>query len=110
MTITTPWIDIGPESEVPVRGARRVYVGATPVGVFRSGDGEVFALIDRCPHKGGPLSSGIVHGRAVSCPLHNIAFSLESGAALVEGEGCAKTLPIKSKDGRLLLDVRGIDK
>lgn len=108
-TLAAPWVDIGAESEIPARGARRVYIGATPVGIFRSGDGAIFALVDRCPHKGGPLTSGIVHGRAVSCPLHNLAISLETGAALIDGEGCARTLPIKSKDGRLLLDVRGID-
>jgi nitrite reductase (NADH) small subunit len=108
ITLEAPWSDIGAEDEIPLRGARRVYVGATPVGVFRSGDGAVFALVDRCPHKGGPLSSGIVHGRAVSCPLHNMAISLESGKALGEDEGCTTPLAVKISGGRVLLDVRGV--
>ena len=108
MMIEAPWVDVGAEAEIPLRGARRVYVGATPVGVFRSGDGAIFALIDRCPHKGGPLSSGIVHGRAVSCPLHNLAISLETGKALAEDEGCATPLAVKISKGRVLLDIRGV--
>lgn len=109
MTLHAPWVDVGAETEIPLRGARRVTIGATPIAVFRSGDGALFALVDRCPHKGGPLSSGIVHGRAVSCPLHNLAISLETGAALVEGEGCTRTLPLSVKAGRVLLDLRGVN-
>ncbi|MES1202211.1 MAG: nitrite reductase small subunit NirD [Pseudomonadota bacterium] len=105
MAIAPPWIDVGAESEIPLRGARRVNVGATPVAVFRSGDGAIFALVDRCPHKGGPLSSGMVHGRAVSCPLHNLSISLETGRAAREEDGCARTLSVEVRDGRVLLDL-----
>jgi nitrite reductase (NADH) small subunit len=108
MTLEAPWIDVAAESEIPTRGARRVTIGTTPVAVFRSGDGALFAMVDRCPHKGGPLSSGIVHGRVVSCPLHSLAISLETGAALLEGEGCTQTLPVSVQNGRVRLDVRGL--
>ena len=108
MTLAPSWADVGAESEIPLRGARRVYVGETPIGVFRSGDGAIFALVDRCPHKGGPLTSGIVHGRAVACPLHNLSISLETGRAGAEEEGCTRTLPVEVRAGRVMLDMRGV--
>ena len=75
------WIDIGAVDEIPLRGARVVRTPRGCLAVFRTGEDEVFALDDRCPHKGGPLSQGIVHGRAVTCPLHNWVISLETGDA-----------------------------
>jgi nitrite reductase (NADH) small subunit len=108
VALAPPLIDVGAESEIPLRGARRVYIGETPIGVFRSGDGAIFALVDRCPHKGGPLTSGMIHGRAVACPLHNLSISLETGRAASEDEGCARTLPVEVRGGRVLLDVRGL--
>ena len=88
------WIDIGAVDDIPLRGARvRRRRRDGRIAVFRTGDDEVFALDDRCPHKGGPLSQGIVHGRAVTCPLHNWVISLETGEALGADEGCVRTHP-----------------
>ena len=63
------------------------------IAVFRTADDQVFAIEDRCPHKGGPLSQGIVHGAAVTCPLHNWVISLETGKALGADEGCGADDP-----------------
>lgn len=104
------WLDIGGETEVPVRGARRFMINDTPVGVFRTGDGAVFALVDQCPHKKGPLSEGIVHGRAVACPLHNWVISLENGQAQGADSGCTPMLPVRVEGARLLVDVSAITK
>ncbi|MEL7137806.1 MAG: Rieske 2Fe-2S domain-containing protein, partial [Pseudomonadota bacterium] len=60
------WIDIGALDDIPVRGARVVRTRVGCLAVFRTGADEVFALADQCPHKGGPLSEGIVHGRSVT--------------------------------------------
>lgn len=99
------WLDIGALSEIPPRGARVVKTVHGCVAVFRTGDDRVFAIDDRCPHKGGPLSEGIVHGHAVTCPLHNWVISLESGLAQGADEGAVATCPAQVKDGRILLDV-----
>ena len=71
------WIDVGHVRDMPERGARVVRAPFGDIAIFRTADGEVFALRDRCPHKGGPLSQGIVHGRAVTCPLHNWVIDLD---------------------------------
>jgi len=98
------WLDIGWVDEIPVRGSRTVQVtGGDDIAVFRTGDGRVYALADRCPHKGGRLSQGIVHGGAVACPLHNWRIALDTGEALGEDKGCTPVIPVKVSGGRVLL-------
>ena len=101
----TVWIDVGAVTDVPLRGARRVPTPAGDIAIFRTGDGQVFALYDACPHKGGPLSQGLVHGHAVACPLHNWSIDLATGEPLGadRGKGCAPTVPLKVEAGRILL-------
>ncbi len=102
------WIDVGSDADIPPRGARRFMIGPTPIAVFRAGDGALFALVDRCPHKQGPLSEGIIHGRAVSCPLHNWQISLETGCALGTDLGATPALQVAARDGRVLVDVASL--
>ena len=101
--IMQDWIDVGSLADIPAQGARTVNLEGTPVAVFRTLDDQVFALVDRCPHKGGPLSQGIVHGHAVSCPLHNWRIALTSGAAQGDDSGCTPTLAVRRDGERILL-------
>lgn len=103
------WIDIGALEDIPPRGARVVRTVFGCVAVFRTGDDQVFALEDRCPHKGGPLSEGIVHGQSVTCPLHNWVFSLETGLAQGADEGSVPTYPAQISAGRILLDAERLN-
>jgi nitrite reductase (NADH) small subunit len=101
------WIDIGAVADIPRRGARRVTTTSGDIAVFRTGDNAVYALYDRCPHKQGPLSQGIVHGHTVACPLHNWVIDLATGhpTGADAGKGCAPTAPLELRDGRILLGV-----
>jgi len=99
------WTDVGALDDIPVLGARVVKTPAGCVAVFRTDAEEVFALNDRCPHKGGPLSQGIVHGRAVTCPLHNWVIDLASGQAIGADQGHVQTIAIMVRDGRILIDT-----
>jgi nitrite reductase (NADH) small subunit len=102
--MTQDWIEIGCIGDVPVRGARTVRrEDGVPIAVLRTGDGEIFALVDRCPHRGGPLSEGIVSGRTVACPLHNWVIELESGEAKAPDVGCAPSIPVKLVGDRIFL-------
>ena len=98
------WIDIGTLDDIPLRGARRVKTAQGCVAVFRTAEDEVFATSAICPHRGGPLDEGIVHGRNVTCPLHNWVFSLETGEAQGADEGAIPTYPARVENGRVLLD------
>ena len=97
------WIAIGQIIEIPRRGARCVETPRGRVAVFRTGDDRVFAIDDRCPHRGGPLSQGIVHGTSVTCPLHNWVISLETGRAEGADEGCVRTIPLKVEGGTVYI-------
>ena len=97
------WSDVGSLDAVPERGARVLKTELGCVAVFRTWPAEVFAVSDTCPHKGGPLSEGIVHGQSVTCPLHNWVFDLNTGAAKGE-DGRIATYPIRVENGRILID------
>ena len=97
------WIEIGGLSDIPRRGARRVSLSGIQVAVFRTADDEIFALVDRCPHRGGPLSEGIVSENSVTCPLHNWTIELPTGCARAPDEGSVKTIAVKLSGDRIFL-------
>lgn len=103
--VASGWVDVGEAASVPLAGSRIVATADGDIAVFRTAEAEVFALRDRCPHKGGPLSPGIVAGRSVTCPLHNWVFDLASGRALGGDRGCAATIPAVVRGGRVLLGI-----
>lgn len=97
------WTDVGAVEDIPQRGARRIAGAKGPIAIFRTGDDQVFALIDRCPHKQGPLSMGIVHGASVTCPLHGRNVDLATGQLMGAdaGQGCAPRVEVRVVDGRV---------
>jgi nitrite reductase (NADH) small subunit len=104
------WKPICRVEDIPALGSRCV---ARPrgldVAVFRNDQDEVFALLDRCPHKGGPLSQGIVFGTSVACPLHNWTIGLDNGCAKAPDEGCAPKFAVKVEAGVVHLDARELE-
>ncbi|QND42267.1 nitrite reductase small subunit NirD [Rhizobium leguminosarum bv. viciae] len=102
------WIAIGDLSDIPLRGARCVKTPQGKIAVFRTTENEVFAIEDHCPHKGGPLSQGIVHAKSVTCPLHNWVISLETGKALGADEGEVRTIPVLNEDGLLFIALESL--
>jgi len=101
------WIDIGTLDDVPLRGARLVKTHAGCIALFRTGEEEIFAASNTCPHKAGPLADGIVHDQKVTCPLHNWVFDLNTGEAVGEDARIA-TYPVRIEEGRILLDADAI--
>lgn len=101
------WIDLGPIEAIPLRGTRRIKTARGCVALFRTDESEVFAAADRCPHRGGPLSEGIVHGQSVTCPLHGLVFDLATGAAVEDGRKIA-TYPCRVEGGRIMIDASAL--
>ena len=104
------WKSICRVEDIPVLGARRVErSGGTAVAVFRNSEDKVFALLDRCPHKGGPLSQGIVFGESVACPLHNWTIGLADGCARAPDEGCTQRFSVQVDGGNVSLDLNELN-
>ena len=103
--IDSLWIEICPIDSIPPRGCRVVRTRHTQIALFRTASNEVFALENRCPHKGGPLREGIVHDRKVTCPLHNWVIGLEDGQAAGADEGCARSFAVRLDKGRVYLEA-----
>lgn len=106
MTAAQAWVDVCAVADIPALGARRVARAAgLPVALFRTADDRVHALLDRCPHKGGPLSQGIVGATHVACPLHNWAIGLADGCARVPDVGATPVFRCRVVAGRVQLDA-----
>ena len=100
------WKAICAVADIPVLGSRVVKrAGQTDVAIFRNSVEQVFAVLDKCPHKGGPLSQGMVFGTRVACPLHNWNIELDSGCATAPDVGCTQTFQVKIEDGTVYLDA-----
>ena len=100
------WKTICRVDDIPRLGARKVTrKSGGDIAVFRTADDRVFALLDRCPHKGGPLSQGIVFGDSVACPLHNWTIGLADGCAAAPDVGCAQRFSVRVEDGAVALDL-----
>jgi nitrite reductase (NADH) small subunit len=91
--------------DIPSLGSRVVQTAGGDLAVFRTADDRVFALDDRCPHKGGPLSQGIVSGLRVACPLHGWLIELESGAAVAPDQGCVRRHEARVQAGTVYLRI-----
>ena len=93
------WVKVAQLEDIPRLGARVVPSRHGDIAVFRNAEDEVFALRDKCPHKGGALSQGIVAGKVVTCPMHAWKIQFENGEAVAPDKGCAKTYPAKVEGG-----------
>src|SRR6187397_258115 len=106
----TSWIRVCRVDDIPTLGARVVErpEAIGNIAVFRNGDDRIFALLDRCPHKGGPLSQGIVFGERVACPLHGWAIQLADGCATAPDEGCTQRFAVNVDGGDVYLQAEAL--
>ena len=106
MTDIVNWVNVGSVANIPLQGARTFQTETDRIAIFRTLDDQVYALLDRCSHKDGPLAQGIVHGHFVTCPLHNMVFSLETGEAQGPDDGCAAKVELRVIDGTVHIGLK----
>jgi nitrite reductase (NADH) small subunit len=99
------WMKVADLHEIPRLGSRVLNTENGAIAIFRSSDDQVFAVEDRCPHKNGVLSQGIVHGCKVTCPLHSWVIELETGEAVAPDKGCVKKFAVKVESDEVYLDL-----
>lgn len=102
---STNWIEVGSLDDIPPAGARVVRTPLGNLAVFRTIDDKVYALKDACPHRGGPLSQGMVYGARVQCPMHGVQIDLETGEAVTPDEGCVSRYPLKVEGRTIYLSL-----
>lgn len=102
---TSAWIDAGPVDAIPSPGARQLRTAQGNIAVVRTGSGTVYAIADACPHKGGPLSQGMVFGERVQCPMHGLVIDLASGVAVAPDLGATATYPVRVEAGRIYVNA-----
>lgn len=100
-----PWKKICTLEDIPRLGSRVVAAAGGDIAIFRTDDDAVFAMHDKCPHRGGPLSQGIVAGRVVTCPMHGLKIALDSGEAVAPDKGCTTPFAVKVEQGVVLLSL-----
>ncbi|WP_322629897.1 nitrite reductase small subunit NirD [Halothiobacillus sp.] len=101
------WYTVGPLTDIPRLGSRVVHHHGLPIAIFRTASDTVFAVLDQCPHKKGPLSQGIVHGESVSCPLHGWIIQLDTGEAMAPDHGCTHTFKTRVEEGIVSVELSG---
>jgi nitrite reductase (NADH) small subunit len=109
---TTPstWLAVCALEDIPVLGSRRVTrERGMPVALFRTADNQIHALLDRCPHKGGPLSQGIVFGHSVACPLHNWTIEFADGCARAPDVGRTPVFSVRVEAGQVFLEASELE-
>ena len=106
-TVTDEWVKVAEVDQVPPLSGRVVRTKEGEIALFHAGDGQFYAIDNKCPHKGGPLSEGIVHDCHVTCPLHNWVLNLKTGAAEAPDEGKVATYQVKVEDGAIYLKLGG---
>lgn len=99
------WSKVCLLDEITPLGSRVVASTHGDIAIFRTAHDTVFALHDKCPHKGGPLSQGIVHGETVTCPLHGWKLGLKDGQAIAPDKGCTKPFAVKLDGGIVWLKL-----
>ncbi len=104
-TMTDEWVKVAEVADIPPLSGRVVRTKNGDIALFHAGDGNFYAIDNRCPHKGGPLSEGIVHDCHVTCPLHNWVLNLKTGKAEAPDEGKVATYEVKVKDGAVYLKL-----
>ena len=99
------WIDAGRASELAPGKMRRIDAGGRPI-LLANVAGRLYAVDDTCTHEEASLSTGVLKGELVKCPLHNSRFNVRTGEVLEEpAEEPLRTYPVREEGGRILVGV-----
>ncbi|GAF64855.1 nitrite reductase small subunit NirD [Alkalihalobacillus trypoxylicola] len=91
--------------ELNVGLGKVVTIDGKEIALFLQENGTVHAIENSCPHKGGPLSEGIVSGEFVFCPLHDWKISTKTGMAEGADEGCVTCFDIEINGEQVFVNL-----
>jgi nitrite reductase (NADH) small subunit len=101
------WVRVGPAADIPLNRAQVVALGGLRVAVFRCAD-AFHAVEDRCPHRGAPLSQGVIYeDTKLACLDHGWGICLRTGRVEAPATGTVRTFEVKVEDGVVWLNSAG---
>lgn len=103
------WLSVCTVEELVSAGVQTVALPELRAAVFRLADQQLFAIEDRCPHRGARLSSGVVYdGDKVACLDHGWCIRLTDGGVEPPEHGCVRTFPVKVEDGQVFVLIAAV--
>ncbi|MBV8809738.1 MAG: Rieske 2Fe-2S domain-containing protein [Acidobacteriaceae bacterium] len=99
-----PLVNVKPLSEVPQGAVIEVEANGATYAVCNV-DGELHCVDGTCPHAGGPLGQGTLHGNHLVCPLHGFGFDCRTGLNDDDEDMTVQTYRVEVQDGNVLIDV-----
>lgn len=99
------WIKVTSTDEIPTLGSRKVLIDDLEIAILKNANNEIFAVENRCPHKNGALSEGIIHESNVTCPLHNWVIDLKTGSPKGEEANCVTKYETKVENNIIYLNI-----
>ena len=72
-------------------------------------EGEIYAVEGICPHAGGPLGQGALHGETLVCPWHAWEFNCRTGTSDFDESLQLEQVPVKIENGEILIDAPVFD-
>src|SRR5690349_20450440 len=98
------FVRVADAADIPAGGAKVVKSCGKQIAVFQPSEGQFYAIDNRCPHEGYPLSEGTLKDGVLTCDWHNWKFDLNGGACLRGGED-VRSYPIRVEGGGVFLDL-----
>jgi nitrite reductase/ring-hydroxylating ferredoxin subunit len=99
-----PFLKVTTVPEIPPGKAVMFQVNEAILSIFNV-DGKFYAIDDRCPHRGAPLSEGVLTGTTITCPWHGAKFDVTNGKLIAGSQWSLKTYPLKIDGEDILVEV-----
>jgi nitrite reductase (NADH) small subunit len=97
---------IGEVADLPQKLGKTVTIGSKEIAVFKLENGDIRAIENRCPHKGGVLAEGILSGEYVFCPMHDWKISVNDGKVQAPDVGCVQSYPVEVKGDQVYILIK----
>src|SRR5262249_10915623 len=98
-------VKVASAAEITPGSGKLVEVEGKRIAVFNVG-GRYYATDDTCPHRGGPLSEGVLQDDVVTCPWHGSKFNVTTGAVLSPPAQSGVThYPLRESGGELSIEL-----
>ena len=104
MFLKNEWYVVALSTELSTQPIQR-WILNEPLALFRTHSGKAVALVDRCPHRGAPLSMGRVHGETIACGYHGFTFDVTGqcvdlpGTDFISPKACVQSHPLMERWG-----------